>query len=221
MNEIPILMGRNMVLAILNGRKTQTRRPVKPQPRRKPVPCPYKRSGWGMEGLPNEFGVKGCSCEEVCNPYGQPGDRLWVRETWAVAAGLDSTPPRNFRAWPVKFKADNKVVRFGFGNAEFGKWRPSIHMPRWASRIILEITDVRVERLQDITDDDAVADIGCRRTCNEDEPCDTSVTSTDPVGDFRALWDSIYYAGIYKQPTPFKWDANPWVWVVEFRRITA
>jgi len=90
------------------------------------------------------------------------------------------------------------IVRFGFGDSPFGKWRPSIHMPRWAARIILEITDVRVERVQDITTEGVKAE-GLRAV----------------EMDFIRLWDSIYY------PSLFKWDANPWVWVIEYRRVKA
>lgn len=97
-------------------------------------------------------------------------------------------------------------------------------MPRWASRITLEITEVRVERVQDISTEDAraegiteyLSEIATKRHTEEDADIWRNRTT---IENFRNLWDSIYYPGIYKKPTPFKWDANPWVWVVEFRRI--
>jgi len=226
MKERPILMNADMVRAILDGRKTQTRRPIKPQPVRRPVPCPYKPSGWALEGLPNEFGVKGCSCEEVRYPYGQPGDRLWVREP-ARVVGVLAGGGEDPMELVIKYVADDATRTIEVPSRLYEEWERKYigwPVPRWvsgrqgipngvfkeAARITLEITDVRVERVQDITDDDAVADLGCWRTCDEDEPCDTSVTSTDPVGDFRALWDSLY--------GPLAWAINPWVWVIEFRR---
>jgi hypothetical protein len=193
-----------MVRAILEGRKTQTRRIVKPQPIGRlwnpPVepPCLQDDSG--------RF--------HPC-PYGQRGDRLWVREAW----GLDAyTGDLQFS---IKYRAggDSYVTerngsdewvpiyqRYidGCGlDDKWDRWRPSIHMPRWASRITLEVTGVRAERLQDISEDDAKAE-GV-------EPLARQI-GTDYRGAFQNLWDSIN-----KDRTP--WDSNPWVWVVEFRRV--
>lgn len=221
MKERPILMNAAMVRAILDGRKTQTRRPVKPQPYTIPWRDAYGNADealfWRYDESREDWPYP-----RFC-PLGQIGDRLWVRETWAEALGSSfAAPLERYRQGGADGYGIGAIYRATpHPDYRVETWRPSIHMPRWASRIILEITDVRVERVQDITDDDAVADLGCLRICDEDEPCDTSVTSTDPVGDFRALWDSIYYPGIYKKQTLFKWDANPWVWVVEFRRVEA
>jgi hypothetical protein len=90
---------------------------------------------------------------------------------------------------------------------------PSIHMPRWACRILLDVVSVRVERVQVISEMDAVAELGALRNCNEDEPCDIAVTSIDPVGDFITLWNAIY------AKRELGWDANPWVWVIEFKPV--
>ena len=184
MTERPIIFSAEMVLAILAGRKTQTRRKMKPAKVKRP-----KR--W----LIDDAAVNGLVC-----PYGAPGDTLWVRETWARhASGVD-------------YAADFAAV----SRPQAGPWRPSIHMPRWASRITLRITDVRVERLQDISEDDAVAegvaleryvpvsDSAGKHGSGEAEP-------TDPVAEYRDLWNHIN--------GPDAWEANPWVWVISFERV--
>lgn len=190
----PILFSAPMVRAILGGHKTQTRRIIEPQPARV----------WFSESEPNvqKINWKGCtyrpSC--ICCPYGIAGDRLWVRETWAVAKKWDGKSP----GWTygpvvgrpaVAFRADGAV------RSTYGKWRPSIHMPRWASRITLEITKVRVERVQDISEEDAEA-----------EGVDPIIAKVPTHRDaFRYLWDDINGDG--------EWDANPWIWVLEFERV--
>lgn len=140
-------------------------------------------------------------------PYGYHGDQLWVREAWRTVAEVDHLPPRDLNpAHRIWYEADAPH------QPGFGKYRPSMFMPRWASRITLEITSVRVERLQDISDADCVAEgcgalpsaIGCPMTSNPGE--------TIPRAMFRALWESINGHG--------SWDTNPWVWRVEFRRLT-
>ena len=201
MTERPILMSAPMVRAILEGRKTQTRRVVKPQP-----------DSLSTDGVPTRFFHKraigsGYQVQISC-PYGVPGDRLWVREThW-----MDRRDPTM-----VAMDLDGYVVaRSGYetGQAcdvtqlsrhEFWRKRPGIHMPRWASRILLEVTAVRVERLQHISVADCIAE-GIPRGGPE-----------NPDGierkEYRALWEQINGPG--------SWDANPWVWVVEFRRVEA
>jgi len=187
----PILFSAPMVRALLAGTKTQTRRVVKPQP--------VMRDGepeWPADAKrPRGRGFEDC-------PYGAPGDRLWVRETW-----------NTFEGWAGYFyAADNHS--FGIGADDDPdhipehavRWRPSIHMPRAASRITLEITAVRVERLQDISEADAIA-----------EGADPLLVPPDGgsaphVEGYRTLWEYINGAG--------SWDLNPWVWVVEFRRVT-
>lgn len=178
MKERPILFSGAMVRALLDGTKTQTRRMVKPQPRilAGELLC------WKDDALTDD------QMAELC-PYGQPGDRLWVREAWMDLRGVDGA------VGPCMYRAT-------FGNApDGGKWRPSIHMPRWASRITLEVTGMRVERLQDISEADARAEGVSRAQCP-----DWHATT-----DFRAIWESINGPG--------SWDANPWVWVVEFKRL--
>jgi hypothetical protein len=196
-----------MVRAILEGRKTQTRRIVKPS----------------AHVSINDGGIAywGSHC-----PYGQPGDRLWVRETWrpmgdlarlAVHIGCDPDGV-------VAYKADDD-------GSNVLPWRPAIHMPRWASRLTLEITNVRVERLQDISEEDAQAEgVKTVWTGRSELPCGgvanaEFINYEPPAGcelkdivqaqtfrnRFAQLWDSINGVG--------SWDANPWVWVVEFKVV--
>jgi hypothetical protein len=190
MTDRPILFSAPMVRAILAGTKTQTRRVVKLKPWQQieerddgtPWPWMYDDDRADDHWLP-------------C-PYGQAGDRLWVREAWRVVWSSDNEPPREldaaYRFW---YEADAPL------QDGYGKLRPSIHMPRFASRITLEITAVRVERLQQIDEADARAEGICRTECP-----DWHATT-----DYRALWESINGPG--------SWDANPWVWVIEFKRV--
>jgi hypothetical protein len=154
---------------------------------------------------------------ETC-PYGQPGDRLWVRETWLSWRWNNSMAPREMaERWGdddrnryIGYLADNDICR---DNIEMdGRHRPSIHMPRWASRINLKITGVRVERLQDISESDAKKE-GCMTELDNDwsppYPTDTEIR-TYRAG-YRFLWESINGQG--------SWDQNPWVWVIEFKRL--
>lgn len=185
----PILFSTAMVQAILEGRKTQTRRVVKPK--HQPI-----------ETAPNDFLIS----LDLC-PYGQPGDILWVRETWGY---LPETDGGNC----YFYKADT-----GISDQPTFTWRPSIYMPFAAARIFLRIKAVRVERLQDISGEDAVAE-----GIYTEYPSDTLLwmhgwkdylggeSDLDAYGSFASLWQSIN--------GPESWDANPWVWVVEFERIS-
>lgn len=160
---------------------------------------------WWPDGRGTDTGTGGGApgCYLKLCPYGQPGDRLWVRETWH----------------PETSNPDAKAAYRADCDYETGKecgWRPSIHMPRWASRILLEITDVRVERLQDIDEDDCLAE-GIAQVVREKLPriqqCgEYDAINVDPVAEYRDLWESISGAG--------SWDAKPWVWVIEFRRVS-
>jgi len=147
-------------------------------------------------------------------PY-QTGMKLWVRETWAVSKRLDSLPPRelfwlqdneDFPQSIIYYRADSSN---GI-NPLRGKWRPSIFMPRWASRITLEITGVRVERIQDISDTDCCFEMGCPAKWDGPGP---EPYKRNLRGSFTYLWDSL------NAKRSFGWDVNPWVWVIEFRRL--
>jgi hypothetical protein len=213
-----------MVRAILEGRKTQTRRIMKPQPLWVADPSvPFKTA----DADPN--GIIRC-------PYGQPEDRLWVRETWTECVDVDAVfcpelmrykttyPDRPYMI-PPNDGGRNYVIWRADGETEFcdadgfsgefadkeskGRWRPSIHMPRWASRITLEVTGVRVERLQDISEEDAIAEgIDMRSLCGCQDGCSQCDDRT-PQETYRDLWETINGPG--------SWAANPWVWVVEFK----
>lgn len=209
MTERPIPFSAEMVRAILAGRKTQTRRVMKPAKAKRP-----KR--W----LIDDAAVNGLIC-----PYGDPGDTLWVRETFCAhwyAPPHDA--PASHRVFtgsemgPIRQKSgeyyqpqpsDLMTVWYGAeGNKPFHmSWRPSIHMWRWASRITLRITDVRVERLQDISGADARAEGAYRTDWQYDngECCDTDREA------FSRLWNHIHGAGA--------WDDNPWVWVLSFEMV--
>jgi hypothetical protein len=173
MKERPILFSGPMVRAILDGRKTQTRRIIKPQP-----------------GLNNRITKAGRTINitdpKVCDlcPYGKPGDRLWVQESWYESPMTGE----------CKYKADGEIVGW--------RPRPSIHMPRLASRITLEVTGIRCERLQDISVDDCIA-----------EGMDPHPKAhIGPYQEYHNLWESIHGEG--------SCDANPYVFVVEFKRVT-
>ncbi len=182
-SERPILFSGPMVLAILDGTKTQTRRALKVQPI-DVIPAP-KVGGWIglMQREPEPKGLL-FHCK-----YGKPGDHLWVREAWRKEPG-----------GLVHYRADGNSC-----DDVAAKWKPSIHMFRADSRITLEITSVRVERLQDISEQDAWKE-GC-------EGSDDDVTGgISGYREYCKLWESINWPG--------SWDENPWVWVVEFKRVT-
>ena len=226
MKERGMIFNGEMVRAILDGRKTQTRRTVKPQPDED-----------GLAKVTNGPWVDTSERIYRC-PFGSIGDRIWVRETWAtlgnedgccvdwegnLCKGDERSAARIYRAsceqssgdyglWSIPddayWKPHTKEHKFE------GAWRPSIHMPRWASRILLEITDVRVERLNAISEEDAraegIIDGGCLN-CGEPEPCGCANPEPDATDAFAYLWQSIYGQE--------NWNANPWVWVIEFKRV--
>lgn len=223
--ERPILFSGEMVRAILAGRKVQTRRPIVPQPeprapRRMLVPEDGARTGqpgvWLFdERWEDEYGRHGVLIEPRRCPYGAVGDRLWVRETHALVAEpiLASAPGIAYRAdgavrW-LESLPDGLTV-YNVVKPEIWKWRPSIFMRREWSRIELEITGVRVERLDEISVDDVQAE-GIERV--EDEAHAGQYWREETVARFAELWDGINAARGY----PF--HAAPWVWVIEFRRI--
>lgn len=202
MIERPILFSAPMVRAILEGRKTQTRRIIKPQPAGQIF---LKYGCWNSVD----------QLEPWTCPYGQPGDRLWVRESWCPGrpgyVNGDGKPYGVLpfeRSWPIpKEHPEGIVVRYAatWNNGDQGDevppMRPSIHMPRWASRITLGITDVRVQRLQDIQEADALA-----------EGIKVEVRELGALDPFKRLWDSI---NAKRAP----WESNPWVWCLAFKRV--
>ena len=229
MKELPILFSAPMIRAILDGRKTMTRRIVKSQ----------FNTVWGS-GCPNEstftlmnggqrwkdaFAVHvdrqtaSGHWEWLFCPYGKPGDRLWVRETgWQPCEPTPRAWREGADTWPkYVYDADGISEDEANDNRKWGwRRRSAIHMPRWASRITLEITDVRVQRLQDIDEHDAIAE-GCTDRATETHPDDERLKiecgyfpPSSHERAFRLLWESINGAG--------SWDANPWVWRVEFYR---
>ena len=220
--ERPILFNGAMVRAILSGQKTVTRRPIKgnqipsrsksDSPEHQWIAVVQDHPRWGFAA----FGAteQECAAELAMYggcPYGRRGDRLWVRETWVADAQVDAVAPRDLsQGEPIQYPANGAVRQTGCSMITQGKSRPSIHMPRWACRILLEITDVRVERLQDITYEQAAAEGvhrgPLREWCASDEG---GACHKYPIPAFRDLWLS----------TGGDWDANPWVWVVEFKRV--
>lgn len=226
--ERPILFSAPMVRAILAGTKTQTRRIVKPQPQPNggaglhPV-RPYRTPAGDWNWVLSATGM-GTGDPFPC-PYGQPGDRLYVRES-VRAADLDDFS----RA--VEYLADGACIQVASAedieSEAFGRWEklnsyrsndaaldggktvPPMHMPRWASRIDLEITGVRVERLNSISEDDCFAEAPPLLDYPW-PPGSYGVTEGGPMRAFQKLWESINGAG--------SWGANPWVWIVEFQRV--
>lgn len=188
MKERPILFSGAMVRALLAGTKTQTRRVVKMKPHQQ-IEQRDDGTNWPWMYDSERDADAWLTC-----PYGKPGDWLWVRETWHDASSaLHSC---------ALYRADG-------GEIYGGKWAPSIHMPRWASRITLEITSVRVERLQDI-------DISAAQAEGVSDTGSLILDSAGneqggPIAEYAVLWEQINGPG--------SWDANPWVWVLEFRRI--
>ncbi len=205
MTDRPILFGDEMVRAIRQRSKTQTRRVIKPQPYvdANGNAC-WKNTNFGQDlkrTPPFKSLASPLSCsntKRVLCPYGKPGDFLWVREAHAISANPDLKP------W---YRLDHEEARSSCPRVDV-KWRPSIHMPRWASRITLRITDISVERLQDISEADARAE-GCPypaewagRFVDRDETAKTW---------FKSLWNKINGPGA--------WDENPWVWAISFERV--
>ena len=226
--ERPILFSAPMVRAILDGRKTVTRRPVKgcQLPAEDASVAVGERHRWmaiAQRDPRYGFGVFGATEAECAKeleefapcPYGRRGERLWVRETWycdhnEVMCGpylkpddLDVSEARDDGT--LVYAADGLTPY----EADQPVWKPSIHMPRWASRILLEVTDVRVERLQDVSRADIRA---------EGLLCPPELASDDVSPNYRdwypAAWRELW------ESTGGDWNANPWVWVVEFKRVT-
>ncbi|WMJ64468.1 hypothetical protein RBI80_14890 [Klebsiella variicola] len=219
MKERGMIFNAEMVRAILDGRKTQTRRPIKwKQTRFTEIGEREDGSKWPW----SEDAEHACDFWHPC-PFGAVGDRIWVRETFQGPL-FDYDLMDSYCKDPTPFEKPEFCVykADGVPAPEFYDaddelhccWRPSIHMPRWASRILLEITDVRVERLNAISEEDAraegIIDGGCLN-CGEPEPCGCANPEPDATDAFAYLWQSIYGQE--------SWNANPWVWVISFERI--
>ena len=226
MKEKPILFSGPMVRAILEGRKSMTRRAVKPHVSADTVRFDYYSadSQWREMFVADNLGnLYPKSWSHKC-PYGVPGDRLWVRETHGFASG--DGPGGDPTSW-VEYRADGE-------SDEIRRWRPSIFMPRWASRITLEVTGVRVERLREISERDAEREGVYRIPAGTDED-GFHYDASDYRSAFVQLWDSINGRGVRKiigdgtvqthnkkhreEKPDVSWAANPWVWVVEFMRV--
>jgi hypothetical protein len=206
--ERPILFSGEMVRAILDGRKTQTRRIVKPLPEHGLISCHYNKTGWANMTEPNEHGIQGCKCDDVRCPFGFPGERLWVRESFVIESFGAGVAQIRYKA--DNARGDNRGVSCRKLPDRVGGV-PSIHMPRYCSRITLEITDVRVERLMEISEQDAMSE-----GAPPSHPSIDAVSRQFGYQDFSRsyfaqLWESIN--------GPESWSENPWVWVVEFRKI--
>lgn len=241
MNEKPILFSDNMVRAVLNGRKTQTRRVIRLHPRSHIYDGKVENSD-AIFRITSEDKVSG-KCKMIDNyripcPHGGIGDRLWVRETWKISSHMEGEPVEfqyrsdgtileensdftdclKYEDWYDKMceRSTHELEQLGLEPDEWGmyywkrgesplKWIPSIFMPRWASRINLEITNIRVERVQEISIDDIYAE-GCKSISCSDED------ASELYEWFSELWNSI------NKKRGYGWDDNPWVWVIEFKR---
>ncbi|WP_088256972.1 hypothetical protein [Fimbriiglobus ruber] len=236
----PILMSSAMIRALLEGRKSQTRRIVKPQPDKVLDGEPY----WNIGG----FRLRPMlNSNPLLCPYGQPGDLLWVRETWGAVSPDEY--PRPIRECEIQYRADlppgctdqpgEWPADEAKGDEEAPKWRPSIHMPRWASRLTLELTEVRVERLQDISEEDAKAegifftdygrkcfhrasppqDVGDCPAPAEHHPqrdgwmWDRTRSSDQCLGSARSAYGNLWHAINGRG----SWSKNPWCWCLSFR----
>jgi len=228
--ERPILFSAPMVRAILDGRKTVTRRPVKGWqiPIEDTSVAAGERHRWmaiAQRDPRYGFGVFGATEAECAKEleefapcaYGRRGERLWVREAWATDAQVDSIAPRDLsQREPILYPADGSIRQTGCSMITQGRGRPSIHMPRWASRILLEITDLRVERLQDISDAEIEREgIDLDVLADGQDRYDMCHAGSGAEGrpTLRTAWRHLW------EVTGGDWAANPWVWVVEFKRV--
>jgi hypothetical protein len=253
MKERGIPFSASMVCALREGLKSQTRRVLFPQPDPcNHAPWPNERTKWvhdadgwhcgvcgnGVELARRKSGVKGITC-----PYGVEGDRLWVREAWRVPQSLDEMDAKGIaeaasvagydKPWaPIRYEADGALSSqeewrtFGNGHqlAVPGRYRHGRFMPRWASRISLDVTGIRIERLQDISEADALAEGVERARAVDGEPVlyrdyamgekrDVAEWFSSPVDSYRTLWEAINGKG--------SWNNNPWVWAVAAKRAWA
>lgn len=216
MKERGVLFNAPMVRALLDGSKTQTRRAIK-LPHMNPLgkwePSTFGGPDGGRtragETVPLQGSIWHTRTGDCLGcQHGVPGDRLWVRETWMADPPIDDSwpstqfagcRPRDHSLIPEDYRKPEHCLYRATETADLHGWTPGIHMFRWASRITLELTGVRAERLQDISEADAIAEGITHSTLN------------DPRVEYRWLWESINGPG--------SWDTNPWVWVIEFKRV--
>ena len=261
MKYYPMIMGAESVHGIFEGRKTMTRRVVTPQPPGDFEIGMYHPIGVDRHGeeypKPERFGIWGDGWDIPC-PYGQVGDRIWVRETWKPGAWRDdgrvavdymASPELTHTPWAyMKEQASqfihrwlDEIAKTGLLPNESGryeweagksplKWKKAMFMPRWASRLNLEIVNIRVERVQDITEEDAIRE-GVEYCDNPDHGFIDALSFHDigrlgcpvcghnpagfAVNNYKKLWDSL------NAKRGYPWSNNPWVWVIEFRRVDA
>lgn len=229
MKEHPIIFGTESVRAILDGRKTQTRRVLKPQPSRRfdrvcPIYGDPKTVQIALDFYNSQNRLDHAYLRRIF-PYGKPGDRLWVRETWMPDAPQDATwadvefygceraplgwIPEHYR------KSEYCLYRADYQNGVLIGWRPSVFMPRWASRITLEITSVTIERLQSISQADAAAEgwPGGDMARKTIEALNDSASGLQAVEWYIQLWDTI------NAKRSYAWETNPWVWVMAFKVV--
>lgn len=206
--ELPILCAAPVVRAILDGRQTQDRRPIKPQP---PVgeevwPCHWVKSGFSFTRLSGAPPLRGCTCGGEVRPPWREGDVLYVRETWNVRGAC----------WSLPISASKAATPDAFVYAAtppekwVGGWRPSIHMPKWAARIRLRVLSVGVERVNAISEEDARAE-GCEGCAPKRGGVEALEEAVSPREEFAALWDSLYGVGSF--------DRGDWCWVTRFERV--
>lgn len=219
MRDYGILFSDEMVRALLRGDKSQTRRPLT-LPRQDVVPDEFRIDRVDDAVTGEASGAFGAAVTQrhayeftasfVRSPYGRPGDRVWVREAWAVPGAVPRSDDPVRPGMRTIYRATDKAA---------GAWRPSIHMPRWASRLVYGVVSVRVERVQDINEDDSRAEGVTLPECAYVGRCNSNRCRRHGPDAYRrafaSLWDSIYAA------RGLGWDANPWVWVYDLRRIEA
>lgn len=203
MKQTPIIFSTELIPKILNGTKTMTRRVIEPQPFivLDGVPLVIR------EAKPDEFPIQR---DVVKCPYGQVGDRLWVREAFYERLDVDPLVDPKKALHYCHYKADNPNMDMAWHS--FSKCKPSIHMPRWASRITLEITEVRVERVQEITVNDAIKEgypLGCIEHIEQLGMKQLLIANRMRIGWFQSLWDPLN--------AKHSWESNPWVWVISFK----
>jgi len=226
MRELPTLFSTEMVRLILNGRKTQTRRPLRPQPVCTGTSNLDRFENGEVDGeslwMPlSKTGKTGIfEPRAYLCPYGRVGDRLWVRETWRLwegqaFAGYEALDPdilegslkgldlEYLKTRPIEYKADS---------LDEGPWRPSIFMPKWVCRIFLEITDIRVQRLNQISEEDAIAE-GFESTAV------VTPAGNDYIGQYPSEHFYEYWEVLNGKKPGIDWLSNPWVWAITFKKV--